>query len=660
MDLSVIKTKVMTAAGDVVDAPVTLEKRPCLDGRAVLLCATVEKPAGGFDRDRAVLLFPDLPAAAPYLAIENHTSFWCRPAWGDDPAKLPEVVEEAIFQRENDYLVILALCGDTFKTALTGTPEGAALRLFAGVTDAECHAQPVCVALAGKEPLSLMLDAARAAAEVLRLPMRQDKKVHDLFNTLGWCSWDAMQIRVNEAGMLQKAAEFREKNVPVQYAIFDDMWADVPVLADIPADADYRSMVEAMHKSKLRRFEGDPVRFPHGMKAAVEALRAAGIPHAGIWFPTTGYWSGLEPGGEADEWQKENLITTPDGWRVVAPDKEKAAAYFRALCQKVREWGAEFVKIDNQGFHWRYRDIAPVGQSARAIQKAIDDATDDLFDGALINCMGMPTECLFNRRSAACRCSDDFKPENPAWFTKNVLQCAYNGLLQGQFYVNDWDMWWTDDAQAKKNSVCRAVSGGPVYVSDKIGRTRPEILAPVALKNGRILRPDESAVPTADCLLKSPAKSGKVFKIRNRVGNNALVAAFNIDDEDRPVSGFVSPENAGLPRGRYAFYEHFTKAAGILEAGETLSLTLTDRDDFRLYTFAPLESGVAVIGRTDLYVGVAAVTKRQKDRVTVCESGPVGFVSERALHFADESGAPLPAERRGLLSVVTGQTIRYK
>ncbi len=658
MNLSVKKTQVTTAAGDVVDVPVTLEEQPCLSGRATVLFVTAECPAG-FDPDRAVLLWPELPRA-PYLAIENHSPFWCRPAWGEDTAGLAERVQELLLTREDDYLAVLPLVGDTFKTVLTGTPEGGALRIYAGAPVKVCRRQPVCVVMAGKEPLQLLFDVARAAAEVLRLPMRQDKKVHDLFNTLGWCSWDAMQIRVDEAGMLQKAAEFKAKNVPVQYAIFDDMWADVPRLSRIPRDASYSEMVEAMHESRMRRFEGDPVRFPHGMKAAVERLHAAGIPHAGIWFPTTGYWSGMEPGGEADEWQKDNLITTPDGWRVVAPEPDKTAAFFRALCEKVREWGAEFVKIDNQGFHWRYRNIAPVGQSARAVQTAIDDATDDLFDGALINCMGMPNECMFNRRSAVCRCSDDFKPENPAWFIKNVLQCAYNGLLQGQFYVNDWDMWWTDDEQAVKNSVCRAVSGGPVYVSDKIGRTRPEILAPVALKNGRILRPDESAVPTEDCLLKSPVKSGKVFKIRNRVGGNALVAAFDIDGENRPVSGFVSPENAGLSRGRYAFYEYFTKQAGILEAGEALPLSLTGRDDFRLYTFAPLESGVAVVGRTDLYVGVGAVTERAHDRVTVCENGPVGFICERALTFADENGNALPAERNGLLSVVTGQTIRFK
>jgi len=44
-------------------------------------------------------------------------------------------------------------------------------------------------------------------------------------------------------------------------------------------------------------------------------------------------------------------------------------------------------------------------------------------------------------------------------------------------------MWWTDDSQAVKNSVLRAISGGPVYVSDKLDRSREDVLKPLALSN---------------------------------------------------------------------------------------------------------------------------------------------------------------------------------
>ncbi|MBQ3639965.1 MAG: hypothetical protein II955_05545 [Clostridia bacterium] len=657
MNLSLRKSMITDRQNNTIEHGVRSEQRPVSGGRATL-CLVSAQCEAGFDPDSAILLYADLPDA-PYLAIENHSPFWCRPVWGDDLSSLPDRVQELLIRDGDGYLAILPLCGDVFKTVICGTEEGLAFRMYANTSVTDCREQPAFLWMRGDHPLSLLFDIAEAAGAFLGLPMRKERPVADVFNTFGWCSWDAMQIRVNHAGLLEKIAEFREKKVPVRFAILDDMWADVPTLNEIPADASFGSMVSTMHKSKLRSFEGDPVRFPNGMKAAIDDLHRAGIPNVGVWFPTTGYWAGLEPGSVIEAQEAGNLVTTEAGQRIVSPETEKAQAYFGDLCRTVKSWGADFVKIDNQGFHSRYRGIAPIGQSAKAIQNAIDDATDDCFGGALINCMGMPSECMFNRRSAISRCSDDFMPESREWFAKNILQCAYNGLLQGQFYVNDWDMWWTDDEQAAKNSLCRAISGGPIYVSDKIGRTRPEVLKPLLLRNGRIIRPDESATPTEDCLMENPTKTDKIFKIRNRIGENGLVAVFNIQAENRSVSGFVSPENACLPTGTYAYYESFTKTAGILQAGEEIPVRLENRDEFRLYTFVPMKNGVAALGRLDLFMGIGAIEKQDGNQITLCEAGTTGFVSERPLTFTDENGNAVPCERKGMLSVLNGKVIRY-
>lgn len=636
---------------------ISLKTRPVCDQSATLYTVSAQCEAG-FHPETAIQLFADLPNA-PYLAIQNHSPFWCRPVWGEDFSALPALVQELLIRDGDGYLAILPLCAETFKTVICGAETGLAFRMYANAPVTDCNDQPAFLTMRGEHPLQLLKGIAKSAGEVLNIPMRKDRPVSDLFNYFGWCSWDAMQIRVNHDGMIEKANEFREKNVPIQFAIFDDMWADVPMLNEIPREATFGEMVSAMHKSKLRSFEGDPVRFPKGMKAAINDLRRAGIPKIGIWFPTTGYWAGLMPDGEIEKQESENLITTESGQRIVSPEPEKAKAYFSDLCNTAKSWGADFVKIDNQGFHDRYRNIAPIGQSAKAIQNAIDDASDACFGGALINCMGMPNECMFNRRSAVSRCSDDFMPESRKWFAKHILQCAYNGLLQGQFYVNDWDMWWTDDEQAAKNSLCRAISGGPIYVSDKIGRTRPEVLKPLMLQNGRILRADESATPTEDCLMENPTLTERIFKIRNRVGENGLIAAFNINEENKPVNGTVSPKDAGLSTGTYAYYEFFTKTAGIIKLDETIPLDLEDRDDFRLYTFVPMKDGVAAMGRLDLFVGVGAIQERDGNRVTLCEAGPMGFVSEKPLTFTDFDEKPIPCAQNGVLSTVNGDSVRF-
>ena len=548
-----------------------------------------------------------------FMAIENHSAFWCRPFWGKSLSELPERTQALLIKKGDRYTYYLPICDSVFKTLIRGRDGGFAFYTYSNCESViECKRQLAFLCVEGNDPLALMKEAAREACKLLDngLKLRKEKTVPEVFHYLGWCSWDALQIRVSHEGLMKKVSEFGEKKVPVHFAIIDDMWADVPNLNQVPEGISFGDMVRAMHASKMRSFEGDPKRFPKGMAAAIADMKAGGIKEVGVWFPTTGYWAGLDPDGKEAERQKDITVMLPNGQIIVAPNEKKATRYFDDQCARVKAWGGDFVKIDNQGFHKRYENVAPIGESARAIQHGIDAAVDKHFDGALINCMGMPSECMYNRTSVVSRCSEDFIPESREWFAKNVLQCSYNGLLQGQFYVNDWDMWWTDDEQAIKNSICRAISGGPIYISDKIGRTNPEILKPLCLEDGRILLADESATPTADCLMENPTTTDRLFKIRNRIGQNGVCALFNINAENKPVSGTLAPYETGIADGDYLYYEYFTKQTGVLKQGESLSITLSDNDDLRLYSFAPMGEGVDDYpGRTDLFMGVALQKK---------------------------------------------------
>ena len=98
----------------------------------------------------------------------------------------------------------------------------------------------------------------------------------------------------------------------------------------------------------------------------------------------------------------------------------------------------------------------------------------------------------------------------------------------------------------------------------------------------------------------------RIFKIRNRVGQNGVCAVFNINAENKQVSGSLSPAETGIADGDYLYYEYFTKQSGVLKKGECLEITLLNNDDFRLYSFAPKrENSDEYPGRTDLFMGVA-------------------------------------------------------
>ena len=182
---------------------------------------------------------------------------------------------------------------------------------------------------------------------------------------------------------------------------------------------------------------------------------------------------------------------------------------------------------------------------------------------------------------------------------------------------------------------------------------------PLALKDGRILRPDESATPTADCLIGNPTETGRIFKIRNRIGESGVLAVYNIDAENRAVSGTVAATDTGVSEGSYAYYEYFSGEAGILKAGERLEVSLEDNDSFKLYTFVPYVSGSpAVFGRLDKFMGVKAVTDKTARGFSLMEGGRIGIVSEEPIAL-EHDGGKLTVERRGVLTVAdTGEATR--
>jgi hypothetical protein len=209
-------------------------------------------------------------------------------------------------------------------------------------------------------------------------------------------------------------------------------------------------------------------------------------------------------------------------------------------------------------------------------------------------------------------------------------------VLQGEFYWNDYDMWWTDDTQAEKNSLLRAVSGGPIYVSDEIGRSRREVLAPLAFDDGRILRCDRSGVPTVDCLAVNPETSGMPLKIQNITGKSGVLAAFNITKEQNPVTGCVKPTDVpGLEGEEFVIFEHFSGEFAIVKADEGVEFTLRDIDDYRLFVIVPYENGFAPIGRIDKFISPAAITQRIGEAVTLYEAGKYAYVKNGEL-FVEE------------------------
>ncbi|MBQ7792524.1 MAG: hypothetical protein IJ367_03420, partial [Clostridia bacterium] len=469
-----------------------------------------------------------------FMAEHNDWAFWCRPVFGTSLTEVPDDAQALVAGcTDGEYLVILPVVNDTYKCILEGTESGLRAKLVSWYDRLLTCKGLAFVYAKGADPFALMEHCTEEALAYLGTGVRtrKERRYPEIFEYLGWCSWDSMQIRVNEEGIITKCREFQEKNIPVRWALFDDMWATVSDFYGKPYE-NFDEMVALMHRSSLDSFEADPLRFPNGLKGCINKVKAFGL-SVGIWHPTTGYWSGLTPGKDAYNQVKDCLIEASDGRYIHDYHTDKAYRFYRTFHSFLRSCGADFIKIDNQSMIRKYsKGLAPVGQIARQIHDGMEASVGQHFDNAMINCMGMSSEDMWTRTvSPISRCSGDFLPENSAWFSNHVTQCAYNSFVQGQFYYCDWDMWWTDDGQAVKNSLLRAISGGPVYISDMLGRSKAELLAPLATSDGKILRCDRPAMPTKDCLTVDPTRSGKVFKVQNTANGSGVLAVLNISND---------------------------------------------------------------------------------------------------------------------------------
>ena len=230
---------------------------------------------------------------ARYMAMHRHTQSWCRPFFGSDVADIPENTVLLLLQLEDDRFcavvpVVNALCQTMLCGGLTATM----------TTTCETACQGLALVWAeGENPALLIRSCVEAALKLLGSDtlLREDRPYPEIFEYLGWCTWDSMQIRVNEDGIKEKCAEFKSKNIPVKWAILDDMWAEIRDFYG-KTYGSFNEMVRLMHSSRLYSFDADPYRFPHGLKHTVDHIHSCGM-EVGIWFPVKGYWAGLDPEG---------------------------------------------------------------------------------------------------------------------------------------------------------------------------------------------------------------------------------------------------------------------------------------------------------------------------------------------------------------------------
>ncbi|GLC45302.1 hypothetical protein PLESTB_000307100 [Pleodorina starrii] len=205
---------------------------------------------------------------------------------------------------------------------------------------------------------------------------------------------------------------------------------------------------------------------------------------------------------------------------------------YNAMHRYLADSGVDGVKVDCQAGVGLIGSAMGGGAALSATyQASLESSVAHHFrSNHVINCMCHSTENIYRMTATAvARASDDFYPRDPASSHPHIAACAFNSLFLGALLQPDWDMFHSRHPAARLHAVARAVSGGPVYVSDKPGDHDFSLLHSLVLPDGSVLRCDLPGRPTRDCLFVDVLRDGKsLLKVWNTNPVTGVVGVFHL------------------------------------------------------------------------------------------------------------------------------------
>ena len=549
--------------------------------------------------------------------------WWTRPAFSDSFSEIPDKTQVALFEYPDRRGCLVPMVGDKFKAYLHGGTasdiciEMTALRGGLNKVDEPLYvyAEAPTVTEAVRKAFAYVLDSKD-------IPPRSGREIPEMFRYLGWCSWDAFYTDVSEQLLRQKADELIDKNVPVRWMLIDDGW--------FPS-----------RDKMITGLAPDKAKFPEGFRPMIDDIRSKSyIKWFGVWHALGGYWGGIDPESDLANEEAKHLYRTANNCLI--PDYRNGGGFYSDWCRLLKSQGIDFIKVDGQSTApFYYANEVPIAEAARGMNRELESGSREM-EGAIINCMGMAMENVLARpASAVSRNSDDFFPAREGSFTEHLLENAYNSIYHDEIYCCDWDMFWTKHESAEKHALLRAISGGPVYFSDRIGDTDPAVLAPLSLCDGSLLMMARSAKPTEDCVFIDPVKEG-VLKLSNYAplssGLNTEedgliaggIAAYNLSGKKQPLSFAVTDIPEISANSKYWVFDYFGKKASLVDADHTYSNEL-EVDRFAWYVIVPAGKNASCLGLIDKYTGFIAVESIRETEnsltVEIKASGKIGWLS---------------------------------
>jgi len=590
------------------------------------------------------------------MALERYLPWWSRPVFGrGDTAPAGEFFMVLWEREEGAYGLALPLVDVNVRGILEG--ENGEWSVSVPKGDPLGDRATLLFVATGSDPLELIQWAIGKISERLgTFQLRTKKSVPQWVDYLGWCTWDAFYKEVTAEKVLAGLASFKSGGFSPRFLILDDGWQDVK-------------------DEQLWSLGTHPERFPQGLKPLVVKAKAEyGVKLFGVWHAFQGYWNGVHPEGELagryrlvlTENLAYNMPDPPKKRCLVHPDD--AGRFYDDYYRVLRAEGVDMVKVDNQGSLDHFcTDGVPPTSTMRAYQYAMQEAALAHFHGESLHCMSHTTDAVYHSRSACVwRSSQDFFPADPKSHAAHVFDNAFNSIWAQNFALPDWDMFQTAHSAGAFHAAARAISGGPIYVSDKPGSHDFGLLAKLVVSDGRILRSNQTALPTRDTYFEDGRTVPRLTKITNfntvqgwpsPIGVLGLFNCYYSETGADAVNGDYCAGNVpGLPAPRFALYHHTSNQVEIADRDVRFPIRL-ERLGYELITVSPMEEGVALFGLIDKFNGSRALESAHwisanELELVLLDGGRVGWAGERGILRATFNAASLEISSQGNLSWV--------
>lgn len=516
------------------------------------------------------------------------------------------------------YLALLPLVTDEVMAWLEGSGSGLSLTVNHFGNEALSTTQPLLAVAESSTPygcVAAVWRLARQAVDSFRL--REEKTYPELFEYLGWCTWEQYRDTISEE-LILKAIDVLDKSpIPIRWMLIDDGHLSQAQHSGLIVGGAGAEAPQDAGKRKLTSLIPDKEKFPNGWRLIQERIaQSPRIEWSGIWLNFNGYWGGISPENEMGELNSA-LAEISSGTLLPRDNSECSGKFYEAWIAAQAQGGFDFVKVDNETQNIvLYRGKCRNAVRAVSLNHQSLEAAASRHLLGLINCMAHNNLCAFNTRfSQLTRCSEDYLFED-VWRAKHHLHNSFTNMLWMASSVwGDHDMFHSTDSVAGGIMArSKAISGGPIYLSDEPAKFNRDLIVPLCLDSGRILRPLAPAVPLPDSIFQDAYQSDRAFQVIAPLKNRcAAWAAYNLTHPEKSVTATLNTEDymeAGhllgeeweFPKEGLLCWNVKERAYIRLGSQSKKSVWTIPTFDDALWILVPIIKGWAVLGHSEKHL----------------------------------------------------------